>query len=58
MDGDLSKSFGILAGVRQGCVMSPRLFNMYMGEVIHDIKAKIGKRGTEMECDVTVRYGG
>ena len=30
MGGELSESFGVGVGVRQGCVMLPWLFNIYM----------------------------
>ena len=34
VDGELSDSFDIKIGVRQGCVMSLWLFNVYMDGVI------------------------
>ncbi len=30
VNGELSESFNVEVGVRQGCVMSPWLFNIYM----------------------------
>ena len=51
IDGELSESFGIRVGVRQGCVMSPWLFNVYMDGVIREMKAKVGKVGAKMELE-------
>lgn len=38
---ELTKKFGIKKGLRQGCVMSPCLFNLY----IADLDAELVKRG-------------
>ena len=51
IEGDLSENFQIQGGVRQGCVMSPWLFNIYMDGVIREMKAKIGDVGVSMSVD-------
>ncbi len=38
IDGELSDSFRVGVGVRQGCVMSPWLFNVFMDGCIREIK--------------------
>ena len=48
INGELSESFCIKTGVRQGCVMSPWLFNVYMDGVIREMKAKSGGVGAKM----------
>jgi len=48
INGKLSSSFSINAGVRQGCVMSPWLFNIYMDGVIREMKAKSGGLGAKL----------
>ncbi len=35
-------------GLRQGCVMSPRLFNIYVDGVMRQMKGKVGEVGVEM----------
>ncbi len=45
VDGQLSNSFGVRVGVRQGCVMSPWLFNIFMDGCMREMKAKVGKVG-------------
>ena len=40
-----SNSFGVKVGLRQGCVMSPWLFNVYMDGVVREVNIKVGERG-------------
>ena len=51
VDGEFSDSFDIRVGVRQGCVMSPWLFNIYIDGVIREMKAKVGKVGARMNLE-------
>ena len=46
--GKISNYFDVGVGVRQGCVMSPWLFNVYMDGVIKEVKAKIAGAGVKM----------
>ena len=45
---DLSESFEVNVGLRQGCVMSPWLFNVYMDGVVREVKMRTLGRGLEM----------
>ncbi len=57
VNGELSESFTVEVGVRQGCVMSPWLFNIYMDVCIRemremkvrvrDLGARLNVRGVE-----------
>lgn len=38
----MSEEFEISMGVLQGCVMSPRLFNISIGEALRDMIASTG----------------
>ncbi len=38
----------IKVGLRQGCVMSPWLFNIYMDGIIREMKGKVGEVGVKM----------
>jgi len=49
--GEMSECFKIKAGMRQGCVMSPWLFNLFMDGVVREMKAKVGNVGVEMSID-------
>ena len=40
-----SEMFRIDSGVRQGCIMSPWLFNVCMDEVMKEVKMGMGRRG-------------
>ncbi len=35
-------------GLRQGCVMSPWLFNIYMDGVMREVKGKVGEVGVKL----------
>ena len=47
IDGKITKSFPINQGVRQGCVLSPLLFNIFMAELAKDLMAL--DNGLELE---------
>ena len=38
---DVSEWFPVNVGLRQGCVMSPRLFNVYMDGVIREVNVRV-----------------
>ena len=40
-----SERFRIDSGVRKGCIMYPWLFNVYMNEVMKEVKMGMGRRG-------------
>ena len=45
--GVMNEWFRIGCGVRQGCIMSPWLFNVYMDEVMKEVKMGMGRKGRE-----------
>ncbi len=52
ISGEASEHFEIKVGLRQGCVMSPWLFNIYMDGVMKEMKGKVGegeREGKEKE---------
>ncbi len=50
LSGETSERFEIGVGLRQGCVMSPWLFNIYMDGVDRKVKVKVGEVAVRM-CD-------
>ena len=44
----VSDWFEVKVGLRQGCVMSPWLFNMYMDGVVREVNARVLGRGLEL----------
>ncbi len=48
VNGELSESFDVEVGVRQGSVMSPWLFNIYMDECIREIKVGVWDLGARL----------
>ena len=47
--GSTSEWFRIDSGVRQGCIMHPCLFNVYMDAVMKEMKIRIGRRGVRFK---------
>ena len=39
------EAFRIDSGVRQGCIMSPWFFNVYMNTMMKDVKMGMGRMG-------------
>ena len=48
VNGETSENSGIQRGVKQGCVMSLWLINLYMVSVIRDMKTNIGNVRVEL----------
>ena len=42
---DMSEWFPANVGLRQGCVMSPWLFNVYMDGVVREVKGRCLEKG-------------
>ena len=47
--GGESDCFRIDSGVRQGCIMSPCLFNVYMDAEMKEVEMGIGRRGVRFQ---------
>ena len=47
VDGKLSQRFDIRVEVKQGCVMSPWLFNVYLDRCMREMKARVGEYRSE-----------
>ncbi len=48
MNGELSESFDVEVGVRQGCVMSLWLFNICMDGCVREMKVRVGDSGASL----------
>ena len=44
-----SECFRIGSGVRQECIMSPSLFNVYLDSVMKEVKMGMGRRGVRFQ---------
>ena len=51
VDGELSEFFDLNVGLKQGCVMSPWLFNLYMDGVIREVKGRAVDVGVSLVRD-------
>ena len=45
---DVSEWFPVNVGLRQGCVMSPWLFNEHMDGVVREVNARVLRKGLEL----------
>ncbi len=48
ISGETREHFEIKVGLRQGCVMLPWLFNIYMDDVMREMKGRVGEVGVRM----------
>ena len=48
MANDESEWFQVNVGLRQGCVMSPLLFNVYMDGVVREVNVRVLGKGLEL----------
>ncbi len=48
VNGELSESFKVKVGVRQGCIMSLWLFNIYMDGCIREMKVRVRDLGARL----------
>ena len=46
---DVSKWFSVNVGSRQGCVMSPWLFNIYKDGVVREVNVSVRSKGLDFE---------
>ncbi len=51
ISGETSKHFEIKVDLRQGCVMSPWLFHIYMDGVMREMRGKAGEVGVGMYAE-------
>lgn len=52
VNGEVGERFKINEGVRQGCIMSSWLFNLFMDGVVREMKARVGKGGVDLCMDI------
>ena len=45
---EVSEWFPVRVGLRQGCVTSPRLFNLYIDGVVREVNARVLGRGLKL----------
>ena len=50
MGNDLIEWFLANVGLRQGCVMWPRLFNVYMDRVVREVNVRVLLKWQELLC--------
>ena len=51
-----SEWFSVRVGLRQGCVMSPWLFNVYMDGVVREVNARVLQRGVRLISDAGMEW--
>src|SRR5215469_4844729 len=51
VDGWVGERFEVKVGLRQGCVMSPWLFNVYMDSIVREVKRECMEEGLNMQSE-------
>src|SRR5215469_129025 len=51
MDGWVGERFEVKVGLRQGCVMSPWLFNVYMDSIVREGKRECMEEGLNLQSE-------
>ena len=46
---DVSEWFPVNVGLRQGCVMSPWLFNVHMDDVVREVNVRVLGKGLDLQ---------
>ena len=49
VENDVSEWFPVNVGLRQGCVMSPWLFNVYLDGVVREVNFNVLGKGLELQ---------
>ena len=58
----MSERFLVNVGLRQGCVMSPWLFNVYMDGVVREVNVRVPEKGLGLlsanggRCEINHSY--
>ena len=52
----MSEWFPVNVGLRQGCVMSPWLFNVYMDNVVREVYVRVLGKGLELLSANGIRF--
>lgn len=52
VEGDLSENLDISIGLRQGCVISTRLFSIYMDGCLREMKERVDSLGARLKLNV------
>ena len=56
IDGKLTEWFPVTIGVRQGCILSPTLFNIFLEFVMDEVKSIIGEMKLDDSLSTDIRY--
>ena len=53
---EVSEWFPVRVGLRQGCVMSPWLFNLYIDGVVREVNARVLGSRVEVNSFLTIQF--
>eukprot|EP00955_Chlamydomonas_euryale_P071823 361207-Chlamydomonas_euryale.AAC.2 len=58
VDGEVERSFSVKTGVRQGCVIAPTLFNVFVDHILQEALSQLPPPDKQLGIQIIMTSGG